>query len=209
MNKFLRVLSLLLVALFLASCGAATGEEPAALQSEAEADGATAESSTTAPALQQADDMMEAVPVQPEDEAAQLPQSQATVESEAVEPVVVDLSKLTPAPTVSGGEPREMPKPGVADPLLPLVTAVSQDLAKRLDIDISDVTVVETEAVDWRDSSLGCPEPGQMYMMVITPGYRIVLEASGRLYEYHTDSQDNFVYCEDPQSGSDYVSPDE
>jgi hypothetical protein len=210
MNKFPRILSLLLVALLLASCGADPGEEPAALQAETQTGSATEAGPTEAPALQPADDMREAVPVQPdEDEAALLPESQEAVESELVEPVVVDLAKLTPAPTVSGGEPREMPKPGVPDPLIPLVTTVSQDLASRLDIDIGEITLVETEAIDWRDSSLGCPEPGQMYLMVITPGYRIVLEANDKPYEYHTDNQDNFVYCENPEPGSGSVRVDE
>ncbi len=43
------------------------------------------------------------------------------------------------------------------------------------------------EAVDWSDASLGCPEPGQVYAQVITPGYRVLLEAAGKEYEVHTD----------------------
>jgi len=48
------------------------------------------------------------------------------------------------------------------------------------------VQVVSVEAVDWSDSSLGCPKPGMMYAQVITPGYQIVLESGGRTYEFHT-----------------------
>ena len=35
-------------------------------------------------------------------------------------------------------------------------------------------------AVDWRDSSLGCPKPGMAYLDVITPGHRVTLRANGR-----------------------------
>jgi hypothetical protein len=59
------------------------------------------------------------------------------------------------------------------------------DLIDRLSIDADQVTLVEAEAVQWRDSSLGCPQPGMMYAQVITPGYRIVLEVGGEQYAYH------------------------
>ena len=48
------------------------------------------------------------------------------------------------------------------------------------------VQVVSVEAVDWPDSSLGCPKAGMMYAQVITPGYKIVLETGGRTYEFHS-----------------------
>ena len=62
------------------------------------------------------------------------------------------------------------------------------DLAKQLGIATESITVRSVEAVEWSDASLGCPEPGMMYAQVITPGYRIVLEANGQSYEYHTGS---------------------
>ena len=60
------------------------------------------------------------------------------------------------------------------------------DLSKKLGIAKNAVSVVEVESVEWPDASLGCPQPGAMYAQVITPGFRIVLEANGRRYEYHT-----------------------
>jgi len=48
------------------------------------------------------------------------------------------------------------------------------------------VQVVSVEAVDWSDSSLGCPKAGMMYAQVITPGHKIVLESGGRSYEFHS-----------------------
>lgn len=39
--------------------------------------------------------------------------------------------------------------------------------------------------VTWSDTSLGCPQPGQVYAQVLTPGYRITLYAPTLIYEYH------------------------
>jgi hypothetical protein len=62
------------------------------------------------------------------------------------------------------------------------------DLAERLNIDPSVITVVSVEAVDWPDGCLGIQTPGVMCTMVITPGYRVILEADGKQYEYHTNA---------------------
>jgi hypothetical protein len=69
-------------------------------------------------------------------------------------------------------------------------------LASELGVAGGAVSFVQAEAVEWNDSSLGCPKPDQVYMQVITPGYKITLQAQGRSYEYHTDSGKRAVRCE-------------
>ena len=54
----------------------------------------------------------------------------------------------------------------------------------------------EFTAVEWSDSSMDCPEPGMSYLQVITPGYRIILQANNNSYEYHSNRDSYFVYCE-------------
>ena len=76
-----------------------------------------------------------------------------------------------------------------------LITNVKGDLAGRLSIPLEEITLVEFTAVEWSDSSLDCPEPGMSYLQVITPGYRIVLQANGSAYEYHSNRNSYFVYC--------------
>ena len=71
-----------------------------------------------------------------------------------------------------------------------------QELAQRTGIDPSRIVVRRVEAVEWRDSSLGCPTPGKAYAQVITPGYRIVLEAQGQSYELHSDQGTRVVLCQ-------------
>ena len=55
--------------------------------------------------------------------------------------------------------------------------------------------IKSVEKVDWNDSSLGAPEEGMVYLQVITPGFKLVLEAEGELYTYHT-SNDRVVFVE-------------
>jgi len=59
------------------------------------------------------------------------------------------------------------------------------DLAVRLQRSASAIEIVSVIATDWRDSSLGLPEPGHMYAQVITPGLRITLSTAGSTYRYH------------------------
>ena len=64
---------------------------------------------------------------------------------------------------------------------------MAEMLAKELGIDSSAVTVVSSEAVEWPDACLGVTAAGEMCAQVITPGYKIVLSASGNTYTVHTD----------------------
>jgi hypothetical protein len=80
-----------------------------------------------------------------------------------------------------------------------LTSLVQRDLAERLGIATDAIKVVSVQSMQWSDTSLGCPKPGMAYATVITPGYKIVLEAEGNMYEYHTGS-DNFVLCQDTSS---------
>lgn len=45
------------------------------------------------------------------------------------------------------------------------------------------ITIISEEAVDFSDSSLGCPKPGMAYMQVITPGHKVILESAGKVYD--------------------------
>jgi hypothetical protein len=91
------------------------------------------------------------------------------------------------------GESRDIqPGPGSDEAL----AAAIADLSQQAGLAEDQISVVSIEAAEWSDASLGCPEEGFMYAQVITPGFRIVLEAQGQQYEYHTDQNDNVVLCE-------------
>lgn len=61
--------------------------------------------------------------------------------------------------------------------------------AEQLGVPADDISVVSVEAMEWPDSSLGCPQPDMIYAAVITPGYQVTIEAQGTTYAVHTDSR--------------------
>ena len=79
-----------------------------------------------------------------------------------------------------------------------LTLRARQEAARALGLQIEQVTLERIEEIDWPDASLGCPEPGRMYAQVITPGYRVVLRASGQEHVVHADQSGRVVYCRNP-----------
>jgi hypothetical protein len=61
-------------------------------------------------------------------------------------------------------------------------------LSKQLGISWDQVQVRNVESLDYPDTCLGAPGPGEVCTTMPTPGYRIQLVAQGLLYEFHTDS---------------------
>jgi hypothetical protein len=58
--------------------------------------------------------------------------------------------------------------------------AVAQrTVGQHTGIDYKQVDIVSVTAVDFSDSSLGCPQPGMAYLQVITSGHKIIAEISG------------------------------
>ena len=85
--------------------------------------------------------------------------------------------------------------PGAGEVIPDLLHALLNDLAERLGIPVDQITVVHSHAVEWSDGSLGCPQPGKVYIQVLTPGFRVVLAAQDLLYDYHTDKKAQFILC--------------
>ncbi|MGQ9501114.1 MAG: hypothetical protein ACUVSF_09110 [Anaerolineae bacterium] len=70
-----------------------------------------------------------------------------------------------------------------------------EDLVQRFAAVRSSIRVIRAAAVEWSDTSLGCPKEGMMYAQVITPGFLVLLSVEGRVYEYHTDRGHYAVLC--------------
>lgn len=75
------------------------------------------------------------------------------------------------------------------------VSQARADLARRLDIDEAEITVVGAEFVTWPDGALGCPRPDMMYTQALVPGYRIRLRAAGALHHYHGANEKSPSHC--------------
>lgn len=74
-------------------------------------------------------------------------------------------------------------------------------LAAELKIPADGIEVESVRAVDWPDSSLGCPQPDRAYLQVVTPGHAITLRAGGAVHVVHEANNRAFV-CRQPQAGA-------
>lgn len=51
-------------------------------------------------------------------------------------------------------------------------------------MDPASLSVVSADRVTWNDGSWGCPTPGLGYTQALEDGFRIVVEVSGKTYDY-------------------------
>ena len=108
--------------------------------------------------------------------------------------VLVASCAPSPAPTDT---PSDTPdSPSVPSEAEKVVERAKIDLAQRKGVAKEKIVLIRVEYVDWPDTSLGCPEPGKVYAQVITPGYKILLSDGQEEYEYHSDKENNVVYCQ-------------
>ena len=111
-----------------------------------------------------------------------------------------------PAPTSGASQPpTSVPVPTISVPTVPAPTAgpkpgptTGQDvpeagskaieaLAQQAGVGKDQIKVISVEEVEWPDSCLGVHKPGVFCTQVITPGYRVILEAGGKTYTYRTN----------------------
>ncbi len=104
---------------------------------------------------------------------------------------------LAPTPTPASPVPTPMPTTTPVNPPDPQssgpVDAAKLALAKMLGIDVSKITLLSQEAVDWPDSCLGVKQAGVYCAQMITPGFKIMLQANGQTYEYHTNQSGSAI----------------
>lgn len=101
------------------------------------------------------------------------------------------------APSDAGDDPAVGEKRNVnVDPQLePFVSQAKRDLAGRLEIEESEVTLLDAGFVTWPNGALGCPEPDMMYTQALVPGYRIQLRAEDTLHHYHGAGDKSPFHC--------------
>jgi hypothetical protein len=143
-------------------------------------------------------------------------QSQATptqpsaTATRGVEPALPAPTRPTFQAGPSGATPSGAPAtPEITPPAeaQAVVRLAEEDLAQRLGLEPDQIRVVSVQAVEWSDTSLGCPQPGMMYAQVITPGFRVTLEAEGQTYDYHTNQSDHVILCQTGGAGSGAITP--
>ena len=88
------------------------------------------------------------------------------------------------------------PTPEVFNPLPPeqrAFEAAREVLAEQLGLDPLAIQFVETVPVDWPDACLELPAAGESCAQVVTPGFRVVVEAGAMSYEFRTNRDGSLV----------------
>ncbi|MBN2119395.1 MAG: hypothetical protein JW730_22680 [Anaerolineales bacterium] len=95
------------------------------------------------------------------------------------------------------GYTTEMTPTVPADPgMQNLIEKAKEDLAQRLNISMTQISVMEAKAVVWPDASIGCPQPGMRYKQVPEDGALIILQVNGITYEYHSGGRRGLFLCQ-------------
>ena len=99
--------------------------------------------------------------------------------------------------------PQDTPGGAIAEPPAFVASgpeAIAIDtVAAQTSLTPHQLTVTSSEAVNFSDASLGCPQPGMAYAQVITPGYRVLVEGGGESFDVRVSGQRGRI-CETPRS---------
>jgi hypothetical protein len=77
--------------------------------------------------------------------------------------------------------------------LTPAQLAAIKSLSETLNIAVDQIKLVSTEAITWPDGCLGIVKVGVMCTQAEVPGFKIILEANGQEYEFHTNQDGSVV----------------
>ncbi len=77
--------------------------------------------------------------------------------------------------------------------LTPAQRAALTALSEKLGLPVSKITLVSTEAVTWPNGCLGIVRMGVLCTQAKVPGFKIILEANGQKYEFHTNQDGSIV----------------
>jgi hypothetical protein len=75
----------------------------------------------------------------------------------------------------------------------PAVQEALSFFSAQTGIALEEIQILQYQPVEWANACLELPQAGESCAEVITPGFRIELEANGQLYEVHTDEQGAIV----------------
>jgi hypothetical protein len=176
----MRIVSVAAVALLLVACGAA---EPGASGAEPEQPATPEPANTPAPLTE---------PATPA--AANAPRS--TSRPAAPRPPT---GTRLPRPAAPSPPAQSSPAAAAGEVPATILDRLIADLVERAGVDRAAVAVARSEAVTWNDGSLGCAQPGVNYTQAQVAGYRVILRANGRDYDYRVGVRGGFVLCDRPR----------
>jgi len=109
-------------------------------------------------------------------------QPSSTTLPTATAPIQTQPLPTAPAPT----QPVPLGTPIRVD-LTPAQRAAMQALVEAINVPVDQIQLISTEAVQWPDGCLGIVRINARCMSGPVDGFRIILEANGQQYEFHTN----------------------
>ena len=94
--------------------------------------------------------------------------------------ILIVFSAIAPVQAISDAAPAQASAAKEAAARLAVDT-----LSKKLSVEPDSVEVVHMAAMEWPNSSLGCPRAGMEYLQVITPGWLALLQTGKKAYRVH------------------------
>jgi hypothetical protein len=82
-----------------------------------------------------------------------------------------------------------------------IIERLRGEAARHAGMPLESVSVLESEAVTWPDSGFGCSGPQESTLQVLTPGFRVVMQAGDRRLEYRGDRRGHFSLCPEGRGG--------
>jgi hypothetical protein len=82
------------------------------------------------------------------------------------------------------------------------VLEAQQYLSEQLGVTLGEVEILDTEEVEWPDACLGLPDQDEACAQVVTPGWRVMFEVQGQIYELRTDETGSVVRAVEDLEGS-------
>jgi hypothetical protein len=90
----------------------------------------------------------------------------------------------TASPGDAAGDSAESAGDNIAEQAISAPAAIAiSTVAKETGAPAEQISIRSEEAVQFSDSSLGCPRPDMAYLQVITPGYKVLAEYGGKVYD--------------------------
>src|SRR5262249_34110278 len=91
--------------------------------------------------------------------------------------------------------------------LTPAQRAALTALEDQLGLTADQIKLVSTEAVTWPNGCLGIVRMGVLCTQAEVPGFKIILEADGKKYEFHTTQDGSIVLLAEGAQDSAEVEP--
>lgn len=136
------------------------------------------------------------------------PPIEPTVKPET-EPTVEPETEPTIEPTAEAqADDEEVAAPVLEEEYPAAVLAARRSLGQSIGLPADQVEIVSYEEVEWPDACLGLARADERCAQAVTPGWRVILNAEGQQFEYHTDQRGKIIRRKETMTDANQSYPE-